>query len=228
MLKSDENGGLLKINFMNTTNMRESVLSEALADKVLSFWFGDLKDGEVAESEYRKMWWIKDAATDELIKEEFLGVLEAAKGLSTQNLELTPRGSLALIILLDQFSRNIYRDTPGAFSQDELAINIALKGLEMGLDAELRPFERIFYYMPLMHAEDPELQSLSLMCFMNLENEYPEPPELHDKLKGSREYAEKHARIIERFGRYPHRNEILGREPTAEEKEFLKEPGSSF
>lgn len=208
--------------------MRNSVLSEKQADKVLSFWFGDLKDGEVPEGEYRKRWWIKDAAMDNMIKEEFQEDLEAVKGVKAEDLTLTPWGSLAHIILLDQFSRNIYRDTPKAFSQDELALNIALKGVEKGLDAGLHPFERIFYYMPFMHSEDPEIQSLSLKCFRNLENEYPEPPELHEKLRGSKEYAEKHARIIERFGRYPHRNEILGRESTEEEKEFLSEPGSSF
>ncbi len=213
---------------MNIPNIGNSTLSSETTDKVLGFWFGELKEGEVPGGEYRERWWLKDAAIDSLIKEVFQRDLEAVKTLKVEDFTLTPRGSLALIILLDQFSRNIYRDTPAAFSQDKLALNIALTGLEMDLDAGLHPFERIFYYMPLMHSEDPQIQSLSLKCFVNLENEYPEPPELHEKLHGSREYAQKHARIIERFGRYPHRNEILGRESTKEEKEFLSEPGSSF
>ena len=154
--------------------------------------------------------------------------IKAAKELKLGDITLTPRGSLALIILLDQFSRNIYRDTADAFSQDKLALNIALSGIDKGLELKLHPFERIFYYMPLMHSEDPEIQDLSIECFVRLENEFPEPPELNEKLRGSREYAEKHARIIGRFGRYPHRNKILGRESTEEEKLFLTGPGSSF
>jgi len=208
--------------------MCKSVLSDGLADKILGFWFGDLKDGKVPGSEYGKRWWLKDAATDKVIKDTFGGHLEAIKDLRPEDLKLTPRGSLALIVLLDQFSRNIYRDTPYAFTQDVLALAIALRGMEMGIDRELHPFERIFYYMPLMHSEALELQNLSLKCFINLENEFPESPELNEKLRGSKEYAEKHARIIERFGRYPHRNEILERESTREEKEFLEESGSSF
>ncbi len=213
---------------MNITKMRNSALSNETIDKVLSFWLGDLKDGEVPGSEYRKRWWLKDAAIDNTIKEGFQGDLETVRGLKAEDLELTPRESLAFIILLDQFSRNIYRDTPDAFSQDTLALNIALRGIEKGFDVQLHPFERIFYYMPFMHSEDPEIQNLSLECFTKLENEFPEPLELNEKLRGSREYAGKHALIIERFGRYPHRNEILGRESTEEEKEFLSEPGSSF
>lgn len=163
-----------------------------------------------------------------MIKEEFQEGLEEAKGIELEDLKLTPKTSLALIILLDQFSRNIYRDSPGVFSQDVLALRIALSGIDKGLEIKLHPFERIFYYMPLMHSEEPEIQNLSLKCFTNLENEFPEPQELNEKLRGSREYAQKHARIIERFGRYPHRNEILGRESTQQEKEFLTAPGSSF
>ena len=112
-----------------------------------------------------------------------------------------------------------------AFTQDVLALAIALRGMEAGLELELHPPERIFYYMPFMSSEDPESQDLSLKCFINLENESPEPPELNEKLHGSREYAEKHARIIERFRRYPHRNEIPWVENRLRKrKNFLKSP----
>ncbi len=213
---------------MNITNMHNSALSEEITDKILRFWFGDLKEGEIPENKYRKRWWVKDAVIDNKIKEEFQEDLKAAKDIRLDNIKPTPRGSLALIILLDQFSRNIYRDTPEAFSQDALALEIALFGTEKGLDLPLHPFERVFYYMPFMHSEDPEIHNLSLDCFSRLKNEYPEPEKLNEKLRGFREYADAHVRIIERFGRYPHRNEILGRESTQQEKEFLSGPGSSF
>ena len=139
-----------------------------------------------------------------------------------------PGGILALIVLLDQFSRNIYRDTPRAFSQDALALKTALKGMERGHDETLHPIERTFYYMPLMHSEDIGIQKISLDIYARLEMSCSGPPELREVLRNSREYAEKHAEIVARFGRYPHRNEILGRESTEEEIKFLEEPGSSF
>ena len=208
--------------------MSNLAIQEELADKILGFWFGDLEEAEVPGAECRRRWWIKDEATDDLIRDTFEEDLNAAMDLKPGDLKLTPKGSLALIILLDQFSRNIYRGTPSSFSQDDIALKIALIGIAVGLDRDLNPFERIFYYMPLMHSEDKEIQQISLECFKGLEREFPEPGELNKKLRESLEYAEKHARIIERFGRYPHRNEILGRESTREEKEFLKGPGSSF
>ena len=213
---------------MNVEHNEGRFLSEEVVTNVLSFWFGDLKKGEMPEEKKRRQWWVKDPAVDNIIKEEFQGALLAAENIEPGEISLNPRQSLTLIIILDQFSRNIYRDKPKAFSQDALALRIALKGIEAGLDLGLHPFERIFYYMPLMHSEDRNIQGLSLECFNRLVADYPEPPELHEKLLGSKDYAQKHALVIERFGRYPHRNKILGRESTGEELEFLSEPGSSF
>ena len=212
----------------NQSENKSRLLPEKTVDKILHFWFGNIKRGEIPDDEHRKRWWVKDAETDLRIKDMFLDDLRSVKAHGVDDLTLSPRESLALIILLDQFSRNIYRDRPEAFSGDAAALSIALKGIDDGLDESLHPMERIFYYMPLMHSENLEIQKLSLKSFRRLEEQYPAPPELHEKLRGSAEYAEKHARIIEHFGRYPHRNEILGRESTDEEKEFLKEPGSSF
>lgn len=131
-------------------------------------------------------------------------------------------------MLLDQFSRNIYRGAPEAFSQDSLALGICKRGIEKGFDRELHPVERIFFYMPFMHSEDLDVQKMSLTLFSELERAFPTPPELSGMLSSSREFAERHYEIIERFGRYPHRNGVLGRESTEEEIVFLKEPGSSF
>ncbi|MCI0481529.1 MAG: DUF924 domain-containing protein, partial [Candidatus Dadabacteria bacterium] len=142
--------------------------------------------------------------------------------------EKTPRGTLALIILLDQFSRNILRDTPGAFSHDPQALETAAKGIEKGFDKVLHPVMRVFFYMPFMHSENLDMQERSITLFGALERDFPSPPGLGKMLSSNRDYAERHYAVVKRFGRYPHRNKILGRESSPEEIEFLKQPGSSF
>lgn len=213
---------------MKRTKMNSTFLAEKTVDRILEFWFGDLDESGIPKEEYRKRWWVKDPLTDELIKDMFGNDIHDARSHYSENIKLTPRESLAMIILLDQFPRNIYRDLPEAFSSDDIAQVLTLKGIQEGLDKKLLPLERIFYYMPLMHCENSEVQIISLLQFKKLEDEYPEPKELYEMLRGSRIYADKHADIIKRFGRYPHRNKILGRKSTDEEKEFLKGPGSSF
>ena len=127
-------------------------------------------------------------------------------------MEDTPRGALALIIILDQFSRNMYRGTEKAFSQDSLALEVCLRGIEKGFDKKLHSVERLFFYMPLQHSESLEMQRKSVESFSNLEKPFPSPHPLAPLISGFKEYADKHCVIIERFGRFPHRNEILGRE----------------
>lgn len=214
--------------FSKIIDMDGNGLSQEVVENILLFWFGDLENEGVPGDKYMNRWWIKDPATDKLIRDKFEDYLKTAVKLNIDTAQLTPRESLALIILLDQFSRNIYRDKPEAFSKDAISLKITLRGIEKGLDLKLRAMERVFYYMPLMHSEDPQMHELSLKCFKKLENEFSESPALQEKLRVSREYAQMHAQIISRFGRYPHRNDILGRESTDEEKEFLKQPGSSF
>lgn len=138
------------------------------------------------------------------------------------------RSTLALIILLDQFSRNIYRGTAKAFAQDSLALEICLRAIDNGFDKMLHSVERLFFYMPLEHSEDIEIQKKSVEYFSVMEKLFPTPPSLASMVSEFRKYAEMHYVIIERFGRFPHRNEVLGRESTPEEIEFLKQPGSSF
>lgn len=199
-------------------------------ESILIFWFGDLelKDGEMPSEEKRRMWWAKDEATDEYIRTNFESELLLAKEGGLQSWEYSPSGTLALIILLDQFSRNIYRGTPAAFSQDSIALDTAARGIAKGFDKTLHPAERVFFYMPYMHSEDIEIQEKSLQLFRGLEEEFKTFPRLSSTLSENRKYAEAHYDIIKRFGRYPHRNEILGRKSTVEELEFLKQPGSSF
>jgi len=201
---------------------------EAAERRVLDFWFGDLKDGGIPPPELSRMWWAKDPSVDEYIRKNFEADLINAGEEKLREWEKTPGGTLALIILLDQFSRNIYRDKPEAFSQDSLALDISARGIQKGFDRVLHPVMRIFFYMPFEHSEDIEIQNRSLELFRGLEKEFRSPPELAEMISSSRDYAEKHYAIIERFGRYPHRNRILGRESTPEEEEFLKQPGSSF
>ncbi len=197
-------------------------------DLILEFWFGELKKGETPSETKRKMWWAKDKDTDNYIRTIFESDLLSAKNGSLESWEGSPRGTLALIILLDQFSRNIYRGTPAAFSQDTIALNISCRGIDKGLEKNLHPAERVFFYMPYMHSEALDNQKISLQLFRCLESEYKNSPDLLSMLLENRRYAEEHYDIVKRFGRYPHRNEILGRESTDEELEFLKRPGASF
>lgn len=194
----------------------------------MTFWFGDLKEGEMPPEEKMKMWWAKDDATDEYIRTNFESELLMAKKGELQKWKESPKGTLAFIILLDQFSRNIYRGTPAAFSQDSIALDTAARGIAKGFDKTLHPAERVFFYMPYMHSEDIAIQEKSLQLFWGLEEEFKAFPKLSPTLSENSKYAEAHHDIIKRFGRYPHRNKILGRKSTDEEFEFLKQPGSSF
>lgn len=196
--------------------------------RILDFWFGKLKDEEVPPQALSRMWWAKNRDIDEHIRKNFeTDLLGAVKG-ELGDWESTPHGTLALIILLDQFSRNMYRDTRRAFSQDTLALSTAEKGIEKGFDKGLHPVMRVFFYMPFMHSESKDMQKRSTALFGALEKDFTSPRELAEMLSDNMEYAERHRAIIERFGRFPHRNRILGRESTTEEIEFSKQPGSSF
>lgn len=185
-------------------------------DDVLDFWFGQPKE----------KWFAKDAAFDALLRERFGGALEDAARGDLDGWKATPRGRVALVVLLDQLSRNIFRGTPRSFAQDSKALALALEGLDNGDAAKLAPLERYFLVMPLMHAEDMAMQR---RCITELEKLRAEAPSDLEKLfDDAIRYGGMHAAIIERFGRFPHRNAVLGRASTAEEEAFLREPGSSF
>lgn len=190
------------------------------------FWFGTLDEEGKASPEKSKSWWQKDAAFDDQIKEKFENdVQNAIIGEYASWLE-TADGRLACIILIDQFCRNIYRDTANAFAHDHLTQAWTLDGLKHGHDKTLPHVKRTFFYLPLMHTEDLTLQDLSLKCYREAADDAPFA--LREMLESNYDFAVKHKVIIERFGRFPHRNAILGRESSNEELEFLKQPGSSF
>jgi uncharacterized protein (DUF924 family) len=181
--------------------------------RVLDFWFGPNR-AEVLE--FQEHWFKSTPEFDAQIADGFAEDYERASAGSLDDLAETPEGALALIILLDQFPRNLFRGTAKAFEADEKARAVARRALDAGHDERLRPQARMFLYLPFEHSEDLADQDLAVVLFEKLENA--------DWL----DYAIRHRDIVKRFGRFPHRNEALGRASTPEETEFLKEPSSSF
>jgi uncharacterized protein (DUF924 family) len=193
----------------------------ACIDDILTFWFDD---PDVADSEYgkqRKVWFVKNPAFDQEIIDRFLSTYEQAIAGHLDDWQKTPSGCLALLIVLDQFSRNMFRGTPRAFAADAKALAVAKDAIAKGFDRQVEPFKRIFFYLPLEHSENLGDQHHSVLLYQQL-------GDAHGDLANVLEYAIRHREVIERFGRFPHRNAILGRESTLEEIEFLKQPGSSF
>ena len=188
----------------------------AAAHDVLRFWFGpDLADEERAE------WFKKDPAFDAEIRRHFGARVDEALAGGLATWDVTPWGALAHLLLLDQFTRNIFRGSGRSFAGDALALACAQRLVARGDDRQLPGVMRWFVYLPYEHSEDPAAQRESLRLFAALAADAP-------KYAGGLEWAKKHEVIIARFGRFPHRNALLGRASTAEEIEFLKEPGSSF
>ncbi len=175
--------------------------------EILDFWFNP---------EHQSLWFSKSDTFDQKIRQNFSKVHEQAVQAELWSWRKTADGRLAEIIVLDQFSRNLYRDQPLAFAQDGLALALAQEAISLNLDAQLNPEQRSFLYMPFMHSESKIMHEFALKLFQRLGN----PVNL--------DYEKRHKKIIECFGRYPHRNKILGRESTPEELEFLDQPGSSF
>ena len=195
-------------------------------DSIRSFWFGSNPDDISVAQQNSKLWWSKSEDNDRQIRERFENQVALAAAHALDDWPNSDTGLLSLLLLTDQFPRNIYRNSPKAFEFDALAQNWCREGLDRGVDRRLRPIERVFFYLPLEHAESAPLQALSVQLFTRLYQEVP--PEYMDTFRGYLMFALRHRRIIDRFGRFPHRNEILGRESTPEEIVFLQEPGSSF
>ena len=174
---------------------------------ILEFWFTELTP---------KQHFAKDAALDDAIRTRFSATLEAAARCELFAWRATPEGRLAEILVLDQFSRNVYRDTRRAFAQDALALALAQELVASGQDRSLPLAQRSFAYMPYMHSESALVHAQAVRLF--------DQPGMEDTLR----FEQRHKAIIDRFGRYPHRNALLGRESTPEELAFLSEPGSRF
>ena len=195
-------------------------------EKILEFWFGAFPDAWSADAGKVDMWFRNGAAYDTDIFTHFGADYQKAVDGELDHWADTPRGRLALIILLDQFSRHIHRGTIEAFAQDCRAQELCIEGIGAGDDLDLHPVERSFFYMPLEHAEDIERQGLSLRAFEGLVNDVPES---HRRpFEDALGWAQKHHYVIERFGRFPELNEILGRESTLEEIEFIRERKFAF
>lgn len=176
-------------------------------EDILKFWFVDTRP---------EQWWASDPAFDELIRLRFTEVLGQATRCELHEWRQQPRGRLAEIIVLDQFSRNIHRHTPMAFAQDPMALVLAQEAVRLEVHTQLTPDERSFLLLPFMHSESAPIHVLAERLYREFAP------------SNSHEFELKHKAIIDRFGRYPHRNAVLGRVSTAEEIEFLQQPGSSF
>ena len=178
-------------------------------EEILQFWFEDIDHSQ---------WFKKDAVFDRELQQRFGDLLKLAKTDELDDWCDSPRGRLALIIVLDQFSRNIYRDSAESFEADAKALQLAVDGIQDGIDEELSSEQRSFFYLPLRHAEDLAMQKLGLA----------KTRELNAAGYGTDKYALNHLAILERFGRFPHRNSILGRPNTAEEEEYLADGKAGF
>jgi uncharacterized protein (DUF924 family) len=196
------------------------------ADALLEFWFGSQTDDAEVANAQATLWWGHDPATDVVVQQRFEGLAELAAGGALDHWQDSPRGRLALILLLDQVPRNVWRGTVRAFATDPMARWAVLEGFTRRDDRELRPIHRLFFYMPLEHSESVAYQNQSVEAVRSLADEVPTAWRTAFDLFV--DYAERHRDVIERFGRFPHRNRILGRASTADEIAFLSEPGSSF
>ncbi|WP_370277801.1 DUF924 family protein [Pontibacterium sp.] len=194
-------------------------------EEILQFWFGAMADG-FPTSDRTALWWGASDETDQLIEELFGALVRQALRGELESWSESPRGRLALIILLDQFTRSIFRSTPEAFAGDDQALALCQSGMERGHDQALEYAERQFFYMPLEHAEDLAVQDESIRCFENLLMEVP--PHKKVVAQGSLDFAHQHRDQIVRFGRFPHRNRVLGRESTTEELAFLNQSNHNW
>jgi len=178
-----------------------------VANDVLSFWFEEIDQSR---------WWTKDSEFDETISRRFMPTIERAKKCELFSWRDSAKGRLAEIIVLDQFSRNVFRDKPEAFAADPLALALAQEAVLHAKHLELSGIERTFLLMPYMHSESLQIHDIAVTLFKE------------NGIQSNVDFEMAHRKIIQQFGRYPHRNEILNRESTEEEKAFLTQPGSSF
>jgi uncharacterized protein (DUF924 family) len=193
------------------------------AGDVLAFWFGE--PGSAEPETYRTLWFEKSEATDREIADRFGALIERALRGELAHWSHEPASALAQIVLLDQFTRNVFRDTPRAFAGDARALAAATAMVGRRQDEALPALQRSFVYMPFEHAEGLGAQDEAVRLFTRL---LESTPDAGPGLRSMLDYAEKHRAVIRRFGRFPHRNAILGRQSTPDETAFLQQPGSRF
>lgn len=194
-------------------------------DRFLALWFADTRTQPDRIPDRMAWWFGEDEDRDRQLGELLGDACERARDGALDPLAETPTGRLALILLLDQLPRNLYRGTAEAFASDAVALDLCLDGHCKGMDESLSLIERAFFWMPLQHAEDLERQELGVQLFSGLAAQDPERDELWSNFA---HYAERHHDIIQRFGRFPHRNDALGRATTDREEEWLEDDGESF
>lgn len=198
----------------------------ATSEAILDYWFGAPGTAHETADRQSKLWFGKLPEKDREVSERFTPTFNAATTGSLNAWAATPRGRLALVIVLDQFPHHIHRDAPDAFAQDAKALALSLAALSTGEDKSFALIERVFLYLPLEHAESIAMQDLSVAQYQQLVDEASESE--HALFENFLDYAHKHRDVVLRFGCFPHRNAILGRPSSAEEIAFLKQPGSRF
>ena len=203
------------------------------ARTVRDFWFGKLPLSPEQLNRRMQLWFGGESVSpeqrqhmDDAIRDRYEPLMQDAAAGRLDSWADGPRRRLSLILLLDQFPRNIYRGTARAFAYDEQALGLAISGMQSGADAALNAVERMFFYMPLQHSEVREVQDESVAAYRRLVMEAPNA--LKDIFAGTLDYAERHRKLIERFGRFPHRNKVLGRASTKEEDTYLRGGGDHF
>ena len=192
---------------------------QARIDKVLDFWFKERSLSAPQIDARMDTWFGEDSVFDHEIEQNFSEDIELASAGKLLHWAENARGRLALILLLDQFRRNVYRNTADAFKLDKLALKLCVEGAMIKHDAELAPIERVFFYMPLQHAESRKVQAKSVNVYNRLAQAVS--PTLRETFETIAQFAELHRDIVEQFGRFPHRNRLLGRDNTPEEAEYL-------
>ena len=194
-------------------------------ESVYDFWFGDCAN-DLAAGNRNALWFMGGDAVDQAIREQFEPLVLQACARQLDHWKQTARGSVALIVLLDQFPLNIYRGDARAYTSEQHSVEVCLEGIAHGQDRSLSFYERLFFYLPLEHSESSEHQRLSLQHFTALRDQAP--PQCRDEAEAALTFAIDHKAIIDRFGRYPHRNKALGRVPTEEECTWLAGGGATF
>lgn len=195
-------------------------------DEILSFWFKEQALSAPQIDRRMDIWFGEDAVFDLDVEKQFADDVNRASKGELDRWAAEPRGRLALIILLDQFRRNIHRNTAKAFSHDKIALKLCVEGAMEKADRSLTPIQRVFFYMPLQHAESPKVQAKSVALFNKLAESVS--PTLRETFLTVAQFAELHRDIVDQFGRFPHRNKLLGRANTPEEDEYLAGDSPDF
>jgi len=197
------------------------------SERLLQYWFGMDPSDPAGLAQCKKRWFTGGPEVDRQITARYAALLAAADRGELRGWEASARGRLALVLLFDQFPRNIFRGSGEAFAYDARAFELAESGIALGLDRSLAPIERIFFYMPYQHSEAPAAQERSVQLFESLVAQEA-AQHIGETLRGFAGYARRHAEIVARFGRFPHRNRSMNRRSTSEEEAFLRDGGPTF